>query len=253
MTDKLNPHNGIDDVKYKHGNETEEEVRINLAAAYRLAALKGWDDGIYTHISASIPNEEGAYLINQFGLRFDEVSPENLVKINVQGEILSGVGPVNQSGFAIHGAVHVARPDAACVLHLHVDSVIAISARKQGLLPLSQHALRFYGDIERHRYQGLALSASEQVELICSLGDKKALLLENHGSIICGVSIQQAFYLMDVLDKACKIQLLAGEVEGLVLPDPAICRMTYEQLCSDGDEEGQVEWPAYLGLLKNSQ
>jgi ribulose-5-phosphate 4-epimerase/fuculose-1-phosphate aldolase len=234
-------------------NQTEEEVRINLAAAYRLAALKRWDDGIYTHISASIPNEEGAYLINQFGLRFDEVSPENLVKVNVQGEILSGIGPVNQSGFAIHGAVHAARPDAACVLHLHVDSIIAVSAQKQGLLPLSQHALRFYADIAKHRYQGLALSASEQVELIFSLGDKKALLLENHGSIVCGVSIQQAFYLMDVLDKACKIQLLAGEVEGLVLPDPAICRMTYEQLCCDGDEEGQIEWPAYLGLLKNSK
>ena len=231
-------------------SETEEEVRINLAAAYQLAAIKRWDDGIYTHITACVPNEAGTYLINQFGLRFDEVSPENLVKVNLRGEILAGVGPVNQSGFAIHGAVHAARPDAVCVMHLHVDSVIAISARKQGLLPLSQHALRFYDDIESHRYQGLALSASEQVGLISALGNKKALLLENHGSIICGTSIPQAFYLMDVLDKACNIQLLAGEAEGLVIPDPAICRMTYEQLCSDGDNEGQIEWPAYLGLLK---
>ncbi|QWE29865.1 class II aldolase/adducin family protein [Polynucleobacter sp. Adler-ghost] len=257
MTDESNPkhskslhsHKVLGEKKFKHRNETEEEVRSNLAAAYRLAAIKGWDDGIYTHISASIPGEEGAYLINQFGLRFDEVLPENLVKVNLQGDIISGQGPVNQSGFAIHGAVHAARPDAAFVLHLHVDSVIAISAQKSGLLPISQHALRFYGDIERHRYQGLALSASEQVALISALGDKKALLLENHGSIICGVSIQQAFYLMDVLDKACKIQLLAGGVEGLITPDPVICRMTYEQLCSDGDEEGQMEWPAYLGLL----
>ena len=253
-SDGINAQKPIDDDhQIKHRNETEEEVRINLAAAYRLAAMKGWDDGIYTHISASVPNEKGAYLINQFGLRFDEVFPENLVKVNLQGEIISGLGPVNKSGFAIHGAVHAARPDAACVLHLQVDSIIAISARKQGLLPLSQHALRFYSDIERHSYQGLALSASEQVGLISTLGDKKALLLENHGSIICGVSIQQAFYLMDVLDKACKIQLLAGEIEGLIVPDPAICKMTYEQLCSDGDEEGQMEWPAYLGLLKNSK
>jgi ribulose-5-phosphate 4-epimerase/fuculose-1-phosphate aldolase len=261
MTDKsnlkysesMNPHKVIDDDKCKNLNQIEEEIRINLAAAYRLAAIKGWDDGIYTHISASIPNEEGAYLINQFGLRFDEVFPENLVKVNLQGDIISGQGPVNKSGFAIHGAVHAARPDATCILHLHVDSVIAVSTQKQGLLPLSQHALRFYDDIERHRYQGLALSASEQVGLISALGHKKALLLENHGSIICGVSIQQAFYLMDVLDKACKIQLLAGEVEGLIVPDPSICRMTYEQLCSDGDEEGQMEWPAYLGLLKNNE
>lgn len=230
--------------------ETEKEVRMNLAAAYQLAAMKGWDDGIYTHITASVPNEAGAYLINQFGLRFDEVSPDNLVKVNLHGEIISGLGPVNQSGFAIHGAVHAARPDAKCVLHLHVDSVIAISARKQGLLPLSQHALRFYSDIDRHHYQGLALTAFEQAGLISALGSKKALLLENHGSIICGASIQQAFYLMDVLDKACKIQLLAGEVKDLIIPDPAICRMTYEQLCSDGDNEGQIEWPAYLGLLK---
>lgn len=241
------------DDKITPRNETEAEVRINLAAAYQLAALKGWDDGIYTHISAAVPKEAGAYLINQFGLRFDEVLPENLVKVNLHGEIISGVGPVNQSGFAIHGAVHAARPDAKCVLHLHVDSVIAVSARKQGLLPLSRHALRFYDDIERHSYQGLALTTSEQVGLISALGNKKALLLDNHGSIICGVSIQQAFYLMDVLDKACNIQLLAGDKEGLIVPDPAICRLTYEQLCSDGNNEGQIEWPAYLGLLNNSK
>ena len=235
--------------KYRSG--TEEEIRINLAAAYQLAAMKGWDDGIYTHISACVPNESDAYLINQFGLRFDEVSPENLVKVNLQGEIISGVGPVNQSGFAIHGAVHAARPDAGCVLHLHVDSIIAVSAQKVGLLPISQHALRFYGDIAKHPYQGLALSATEQEGLIKALGNKKALLLENHGSIVCGTSIQQAFYLMDVLDKACKIQLLAGEIDGLIIPDSTICQLTNQQLCSDGDNEGQIEWPAYLGLLNN--
>ena len=227
----------------------EKQARIDLASAYQLAALKGWDDGIYTHISACVPDEAGAYLINQFGLRFDEVSPSNLVKVNLQGEILSGVGPVNQSGFAIHGAVHTARPDAFCVMHLHIDSVIAVSAQKRGLLPISQHALRFYGDIASHPYQGLALSAAEQVQVIDTLGNKKALLLQNHGGIVCGSSIQQAFYLMDVLDKACKIQLLAGSVENIIIPAPEVCQLTYEQLCSDGDSEGQFEWPAYLGLL----
>ncbi|MES2585730.1 MAG: class II aldolase/adducin family protein [Pseudomonadota bacterium] len=230
-------------------SHAEKQIRIDLAAAYQLAALKGWDDGIYTHISACVPDEAGAYLINQFGLRFDEVTPENLVKVNVQGEILSGLGPVNKSGFAIHGAVHMARPDAFCVMHLHIDSVIAISARLKGLLPISQHALRFYGDMAIHPYQGLALSADEQGQLIATFGNKKALLLQNHGGIICGSSIQQAFYLMDVWDKACKIQLLAGAEEFLITPEPKICQLTYEQLCSDGDEEGQHEWPAYLGLL----
>jgi ribulose-5-phosphate 4-epimerase/fuculose-1-phosphate aldolase len=230
-------------------SHAEKQARIDLASAYQLAALKGWDDGIYTHISACIPDEAGAYLINQFGLRFDEVSPENLVKVNLQGEILSGLGPVNKSGFAIHGAVHLARPDAFCVMHLHIDSVIAVSAQKKGLLPISQHALRFYGDIASHPYQGLALSAAEQGQLIATLENKKALLLQNHGAIVCGSSIQQAFYLMDVLDKACKIQLLAGSMENIIIPEHDVCQLTYEQLCSDGDSEGQFEWPAYLGLL----
>ena len=230
-------------------SHAEKQARIDLASAYQLAAVKAWDDGIYTHISACVPDEAGAYLINQFGLRFDEVSPENLVKVNLQGEILSGLGPVNKSGFAIHGAVHSARPDAFCVMHLHIDSVIAVSAQKKGLLPISQHALRFYGDIASHPYQGLALSAAEQGQLIATLENKKALLLQNHGAIVCGSSIQQAFYLMDVLDKACKIQLLAGSMENIIIPEHDVCQLTYEQLCSDGDSEGQFEWPAYLGLL----
>jgi ribulose-5-phosphate 4-epimerase/fuculose-1-phosphate aldolase len=232
-------------------SDPEKQVRIDLATAYQLAHLKNWDDGIYTHISAAVPGEEGAYLLNQFGLRFNEVTPQNLVKVNIAGQILSGEGPVNQTGFAIHGAVHAARLDAHCVFHLHADSVIAVSAQKQGLLPISQHALRFYQDIAYHPYQGLALSSKEQTSLITNLGDKKAMLLHNHGSIVCGSSIQQAFYLMDVLDRACKIQLLAGSSEELITPVPEICQLTYRQLCSDGDQEGQLEWPAYQRMFIN--
>ena len=230
-------------------SDEEKQVRIDLATAYQLAYLKNWDDGIYTHISASVPGEDGTYLLNRFGLCFNEVTPQNLVKVNLQAQILAGEGPVNQSGFAIHGAVHAARADAHCVLHLHVNSVIAVSAQAKGLLPISQHALRFYQDIAYHHYQGLALSAGEQAALIQSLANKKAILLHNHGSIVCGSSIQQAFYLMDVLDKACKIQLLAGSSDNLIKPDPDVCQLTYLQLCSDGDDEGRIEWPAYQGLL----
>ena len=232
-------------------SDSEKQVRIDLAMAYQLAHLKNWDDGIYTHISAAIPGEEGAYLLNQFGLRFNEVTPQNLVKVNIAGQILSGEGPVNQTGFVIHGAVHLARLDARCVFHLHADSVIAVSAQKEGLLPISQHALRFYQDMGYHPYRGLALSAQEQTSLIANLGNKKAMLLHNHGSIVCGLSIQQAFYLMDVLDKACKIQLLAGASEKLITPDTEICQLTYRQLCSDGDQEGQLEWPAYQRMFIN--
>ena len=232
-------------------SDPEKQVRIDLATAYQLAYLKNWDDGIYTHISAAIPGEDGAYLLNQFGLRFNEITPQNLVKVNIEGQILSGDGPVNQTGFAIHGAVHAARLDAQCVFHLHADSVIAVSAQKQGLLPISQHALRFFQDMGYHAYEGLALSAQEQTSLIESLGSKQAMLLHNHGSIVCGSSIQQAFYLMDVLDKACKIQLLAGSAEQLITPAPEVCQLTYRQLCSDGDQEGQLEWPAYQRVFIN--
>jgi len=230
-------------------SDQEKRVRIDLASAYQLAYLKNWDDGIYTHISAAVPSEEGAYLINQFGLRFNEVTPQNLVKVNLHCEILAGKGPINPTGFAIHGAIHAARVDAKCVMHLHIDSVIAISAQEKGLLPISQHALRFYRDIGYHDYQGLALSSKEQASLIDQLGNKKAMLLHNHGSIICGTSIQQAFYLMDVLDKACKIQVLSGTNADLVYPSDDVCELTYKQLCSDGDQEGQLEWPAYQRSL----
>ena len=230
-------------------SEQEKQVRIDLATAYQLAYLKNWDDGIYTHISAAIPGEDGAYLLNRFGLRFNEITPQNLVKVNIDGQILFGDGPVNQTGFAIHGAVHAARSDAHCVFHLHADSVIAVSAQKQGLLPISQHALRFYRDMGYHPYQGLALSSQEQTTLIASLGNKKAILLHNHGSIVCGTSVQQAFYLMDVLDKACNIQILSGLDANLIYPSDEICELTYRQLCSDGDEEGQLEWPAYQRSL----
>jgi ribulose-5-phosphate 4-epimerase/fuculose-1-phosphate aldolase len=232
-------------------SDQEKQVRIDLATAYQLAYLKNWDDGIYTHISASVPAEAGAYLLNRFGLRFNEVTPQNLVKVDIQGQILSGEGPVNQTGFAIHGAVHAARLDANCIFHLHVDSVIAVSAQKQGLLPISQHALRFYQDMAYHAYQGLALSSQEQSLLIEHLGNKKAMLLHNHGSIVCGTSIQQAFYLMDVLDKACKIQQLAGSDGDLICPPAEVCELTYKQLCSDGDDEGQLEWPAYQRSISN--
>ena len=231
----------------------EKQIRIDLAIAYQLAYLKKWDDGIYTHISAAVPGEEGAYLLNQFGLRFNEITPQNLVKVNIDGQILSGEGPVNQTGFAIHGAVHAARLDAHCVFHLHIDSVIAVSAQKKGLLPISQHALRFYQDMGYHPYQGLALSSQEQTSLIANLGKKRAMLLHNHGSIICGSSIQQAFYLMDVLERACKIQLLTGPLEELILPDPEVCQLTYRQLCMDGDDEGQIEWPAYQRMFIDSK
>jgi ribulose-5-phosphate 4-epimerase/fuculose-1-phosphate aldolase len=228
---------------------TSEEIqlRIELAIAYRLVGMNAWDDHIYTHISAAIKDSEGAYLINPFGLLFSEVAPNNLAKVNLQGEILYG-DSINKTGFMIHGAVHRHRPDAKCVIHLHNVSSIAVSALSQGLLPISQHALRFYQDMSYCDYSGLAIDDKFEKVLISNLADKNAMLLRNHGSLVCGSSVQQAFYLMDTLNKACEIQLLLGN-SAVLQPSPSVCKLTFKQLLQDGPEEGQIEWPAYVRKL----
>ncbi|HEY4350818.1 MAG TPA: class II aldolase/adducin family protein, partial [Paraburkholderia sp.] len=165
-------------------SDAEQQTRIDLAAAYRLAALNGWDDLIYTHISASVPGEPGHFLINPFGLAFDEVCASNLVKIDIAGNIVGASRhAVNATGFALHAAVHAARADAFCVMHLHNTAGVAVSAQPAGLLPASQHALRFYGQLAYHDYEGLAFSPAEGERLVAHLGDKPAMLLRNHGTL----------------------------------------------------------------------
>lgn len=229
----------------------EWQARIDLAACYRLCALYGWDDVIYTHISAAVPGEPGHYLINPFGLRFDEVRASNLIKVDAQGEIVCrSPHSINRPGFVLHGAVHAARHDLACVMHLHNVNAIAVGAQSQGLLPLSAHALRFYNQIGYHDYEGLVLTAGEQERLLANLGQKPAMLLRHHGSLICGRSIAEAFVLMEALDKACAIQLKA-QASGVqpLLPPPEVCLQTYQQLVGDGTPDGQLEWPALLRKL----
>ncbi|MFZ6645665.1 class II aldolase/adducin family protein [Undibacterium sp. TJN25] len=235
-------------------NDNEWQTRVDLAACYRLCALNGWDDLVYTHISAALPDQPGHFLINPFGLRFDEICASSLVKIDLQGNIVSGSHhKVNISGFAIHGAVHAARPDAVCVMHLHNVNGIAVGIQELGLLPLSQHALRFYGRLAYHDYEGLALSALEQGRLTATLGDKPAMLLRNHGTLTCGRSIAEAYVLMDTLDKACAIQLKTQAGGGkLHQPAPDICDKTYTELIGNGSPEGILEWPALLRKLDQS-
>jgi ribulose-5-phosphate 4-epimerase/fuculose-1-phosphate aldolase len=231
----------------------EWQVRVDLAACYRLCAARQWDDIIYTHISAAVPGEPGRYLINPFGDRFDEIRASSLVKIDLQGHTHGDAGRrVNVTGFAIHGAVHAARGDAACVMHLHHANGIAVGMQEHGLLPLSQHALRFYERIGYHDYEGLALSAHEQGRLVQRLGDLPAMLLRNHGTLICGRTVAEAFVLMDMLDKACSYQL-KGQSGGvrLVQPSPEVCRKTWRELVGDGAPEGALEWPALLRLLND--
>ncbi|MFL9901714.1 class II aldolase/adducin family protein [Paraburkholderia fungorum] len=232
-------------------SETEQQTRVDLAAAYRLAALNDWDDLIYTHISASVPGEPGHFLINPFGLAFDEVCASNLVKIDIEGNIVgTSEHPVNATGFALHAAVHAARADAVCVMHLHNTAGVAVSAQPAGLLPASQHALRFYGHLAYHAYEGLAFTPTEGERLVAHLADKPAMLLRNHGTLTTGRTVAEAYVLMATLIKACEIQLQAQACgNALVVPNDAVATRTADQLYDGGAIEGALEWPALLRKL----
>jgi ribulose-5-phosphate 4-epimerase/fuculose-1-phosphate aldolase len=229
---------------------TEAEVRTDLAAAYRLAHLAGWDDTIYTHLSASVPGEPGHYFINEFGLGFDEVCASNLVKVDVHGRVADGTGRrVNPSGFAIHGAVHAARPEAECVIHLHAPWSVALAMLPGGLQPTSQWAMRLYGRLGRHAYEGLALKADEQQRLAGALGTLDGLLLENHGALTVGRSVAEAFMLMHILERAAQAQLraMAATSGSVLIARPELAELTYTQWVGDGCEwDGDAEWPLLL-------
>lgn len=228
----------------------EQDVRVDLAAAFRLAALSAWDDTVYTHLSAAVPGEPGAYLINEFGLGFDEVTASSLVKIDIHGSVIDGSHrPVNPTGFVIHGAVHAARPEVECVIHLHAPWGVALSMLPEGLLPTSQWAMRFHGRLGRHAYEGLALGHSEQTRLVNNLGSLDGLLLENHGTLTVGRSVAEAFMLMHLLERAAQAQLRSMAAIGGCVPavDEALAAETCRQWIGDGSEwDGDAEWPALL-------
>lgn len=229
----------------------EWRVRVDLAAAYRLAAQNGWDDLVYTHLSCRLPGHEDVFLINPFGLAFDEITASNLLLIDTAGQVCDGSGRrANPSGFAIHGAVHRTRADAHCVIHLHNPAAVAVSTLACGLLPISQHALRFWNEIAYHDYQGLALGAAEQVQLVAELGMHRAMLLRNHGSLVCGRTVAEAYVLMQTLDTACRIQLQAmAAAVPLNIPSLDVLTRSHAELTADPEPEGVIEWPALLRRL----
>jgi len=235
---------------------TERDVRIDLAAAYRLAAQRGWDDTVYTHISAAVPGEAGNYLINPFGARFDEITASCLVKVDTRGRVVDGsTARVNPSGFAIHGAVHAARPDVECVMHLHTASGVALAMLPGGLQPTSQWAMRLHGRLGRHAYEGLAFGADEQARLVANLGLLDGVILVNHGPLMVGRTVAEAWMLMYLLDRAAQAQLAAmaatgGQVNAV---SDALAALTCRQWVGDGSErDGDIEWPALLrGLDRN--
>jgi ribulose-5-phosphate 4-epimerase/fuculose-1-phosphate aldolase len=188
----------------------EWALRVNLAACYRLIAMFGWDDLIFTHISARVPGPDEHFLINAYGLMFEEMTASSLVKVNLEGEIvLETPYFVNPAGFTIHSAVHAARDDAGCVLHTHTRAGVAVSAQKDGLLPLSQISLFPYASLAYHDYEGIALNEDEKPRLVADLGNRNFLILRNHGLLTVGPSVPDAFLFMDALETACQTQLAA--------------------------------------------
>lgn len=234
----------------------EWEVRVKLAAAYRLAALFRWTDHIYTHFSARVPGPDEHFLINAFGLLFDEITASNLVKVDVDGTIIDdplGLG-INQAGYVIHSAIHRARPDLHAVLHTHTRDGAAVSAQREGLLPISQHALGFYSRVVYHSYEGVALDLEEQSRLVANLGDSNILILRNHGLLTGGISVEHAFRELHGLERACNIQIAAqaGGNDGLQHASPAAIAKVHEQSkrYSDGKGEGiQRHWDALIRQL----
>lgn len=232
----------------------EWQARIDLAAAYRLITLHGWDDLIYTHVSARIPGTE-ELLINPFGLRFDEVTASNLVRIDVEGNKLDADSPfeINPAGFTIHSAVHIARPEDQCAFHLHHPDAIAVASVEQGLLPLSQYAAFALASIAYHEYEGLAVNPDEVLRLQQDLGSANFFMLRNHGALTMGKTIGDAFMHMYDLIKACEVQVkMQHRSDGVVRVPQAVIDGIKAQanVVHTGLTGGQKAWPAMLRRVK---
>jgi ribulose-5-phosphate 4-epimerase/fuculose-1-phosphate aldolase len=230
----------------------EWRQRVDLAACYRLAAHHRMTDQIYPHISARVPGAEEHFLINAFGTLFEEVTASSLVKIDVHGNVIddpTGLG-VNRAGFLIHAAVHKARPDVLCVMHTHTAAGIGVSAQEQGLLPISQHAMRFWKRIGYHDYEGIVLDEAEQERLIRDLGQHQAMILRNHGLLACGRSVRDAFEIMYYLERACQAQIsaLAGGSK-IVIPPEEVIEKTARQFERPNRPPTERDWPALIRLL----
>lgn len=227
----------------------EWETRVNLAALYRICALFGWDDLIYTHISARVLESDHHFLINPFGLLFEEVTASNLVKIDLEGtKVIDSPHSVNKAGFTIHSAIHEAREDAACVLHLHTDYGVAVSMLETGFIRESQNASIVSPFIAYHDYEGVATREDEKKRLVASLGDKFLMILRNHGTLACTPSIEFAFQAIYILERACKMQILAQSSGQPIQP---ITDEAFANAFAGSEEVGAAAtpWPALIRKL----
>jgi ribulose-5-phosphate 4-epimerase/fuculose-1-phosphate aldolase len=231
----------------------EWQVRVDLAAAYRLVAHYGWDDLIFTHLSARVPGPEDHFLINPFGLLFEEITASSLVKIDVDGAIVQDTPyEVNHAGFVIHSAIHMSRDDARCVMHLHTPANIAVASMEDGLLPLHQSALSLIDEVRYHDFEGPANELDERERLQADLGDRSLLLLRNHGSLAVGPSVAVAFVRANRLERACEIQMrMLSAGRPLCVPSQKAVDATSGIMRSTFaiDIAQEKIWPAMLRML----
>jgi ribulose-5-phosphate 4-epimerase/fuculose-1-phosphate aldolase len=232
--------------------DAEWQIRVDLAACYRLVALYGWDDLIFTHISARLPGTDHHFLINPYGMTFDEVTASSLVKIDLEGrKVVESPYEINPAGFTIHSAIHAGRDDAKCVLHTHSINGVAVSASKQGVLPISQQSIFVLASLGYHDYEGVALHEGEKPRLVRDLGDKTFLMLRNHGLLTVGATIADAFVSMYIFEAACTIQLRAqAAATDLISIDPKIiagAQMAAKQVTRQAG--GGLAWPGLLRKL----
>jgi len=238
-------------------NTTETDLRNDLATLYRVLAHFGMSDLVYTHISARIPGGTSTFLINRYGTLFHEMNPSDLVKIDIHGNALNDDGTiitnagqkgqlVNAAGFTIHSAVHSSHHHLNCVVHTHTLAGVAVSAQVEGLRPISQHALRFYGKLSYHDYEGIAFDLRERESLIRDLGSNQAMILRNHGLLVAGRTIAEAFNLIYYLEMACKIQVAAmSGGRPLVEPQYSVCVKTATQFSGAGIlDHCEMTWQA---------
>jgi ribulose-5-phosphate 4-epimerase/fuculose-1-phosphate aldolase len=231
---------------------TEEwAMREDLAAAFRLVDLHGWSDLLATHLSARVPGPEDHFLINPFGLMFDEITASSLVKVDQEANILSQTDyTINPAGFVIHGAIHMARPDVACVIHTHTRAGVGVATQKSGLLPITQHAMAVIAHASYHDYQGIATDLAERESIVDDLGDNNVLILRNHGLLTVGRTAGEAFMWMYRAERACYMQLSAQQSGAELNPIPEeVQRTTIERNRFNNSEKGyrpigKVEWPA---------
>lgn len=231
-------------------SDAEWKLRCDLAAAYRLVAMFGWDDLVFTHISARIPGPDHHFLINPYGWLFEEITASSLVKVDLDGQKIGNSDAwVNPAGFTIHSAVHEAREDAHCVLHLHTVDGVAVSCQEEGLLPSNQTAMLLNGQLSYHDYEGVALDHDERPRLVADLGTSNAMILRNHGTLTVGHSVAAAFSYMYFLERACSIQIAAQGGGKIIAPKDDVQSVVEQQSRSMSQAADFLVWPALLRRL----